>query len=302
MAIVSGKILLLLDGTELGEAALPYGEELAAKLDKELILLHVRGRDSEDLGAVRWSYLNRVAECVARHLEERRPDGGRARVSTMHVDERPGSVCSLVVNNDIEMIIMAASSRSGPSPTRRMGFAAERGCQRIPVPIMLVSPRSVRRPYQKQRLFERILVPLDDAAASKLALPAAEKLAVELNAGITLFQAAHTPIPFTYTGDGMTSMYGYVQLNQWEVERVEDELVQCEAELKAKGIDVNHLVISGLKTAEEIVEAAKKVGADLIVMSGDEVARPLRPFFVSLAQKVLQLGDMPVVQAHSRAY
>ena len=86
------------------------------------------------------------------------------------------------------------------------------------------------------------------------------------------------------------------------MERVEDELVQCEAELKAKGIDANHLVISGLKTAEEIVEAAKKVGADLIVMSGDEVARPLRRFFVSLAQKVLQLGDMPVVQAHSRAY
>jgi len=291
-----------LDGTELGETAIPYGEELAARLDKELVLLHVRGRDSQGFGPVRWSYLNRLAECVGRHMEERRPNGGRARVSTMQVDDRAGSVCRLVVNNDIEMIVMAASSHSGLSPVRTIGFPSERSCQRIPSPIMLVNPRSARRPYQRQKLFERILVPLDDAPASKLALPAAERLAVELNAGITLFQAAHAAIPFTYTDDGVTSLYNYVQLNQWELERVEEELSRCEAELKAKGLDADHIVVSGLKTAEEILRAVERVGADLIVMSGDERTGVLRRFFVSLTERVLKLGDIPVVEANSRAY
>ena len=40
------RILLPLDGSEIAEMALPYGEELARSLGSELILFHVRGQST----------------------------------------------------------------------------------------------------------------------------------------------------------------------------------------------------------------------------------------------------------------
>jgi nucleotide-binding universal stress UspA family protein len=44
------RILLPLDGSELSEMALPYGEDLASKLGSEVILYHVHGHEYVSIG------------------------------------------------------------------------------------------------------------------------------------------------------------------------------------------------------------------------------------------------------------
>ena len=63
------RILLPLDGSEVAEIALPYGRELARKLDSELILFHVCGPEHHQQEHMHKVYLNSLAETLRRNLK-----------------------------------------------------------------------------------------------------------------------------------------------------------------------------------------------------------------------------------------
>jgi nucleotide-binding universal stress UspA family protein len=58
------RILLPLDGSELSEMALSYGEELASKLGSEIILYHVYGHEHRHQERMHKMYLDRLDETV----------------------------------------------------------------------------------------------------------------------------------------------------------------------------------------------------------------------------------------------
>ena len=60
------RILLPLDGSEIAETAIPYGEELARRLGSEIVLYHTHGPEHQEQQHMRQMYLDRLAETDAK--------------------------------------------------------------------------------------------------------------------------------------------------------------------------------------------------------------------------------------------
>jgi nucleotide-binding universal stress UspA family protein len=295
------KILLPLDGSELAEIALPYGEELARSLGSELILFHVHGPEHEHYERMHQMYLNRLAETVKRNVRDGQPNGTEVKVTTkVEVGDPHENICQLVKENDIGLIIMTAVSASGLKVGKMLGSVTDHTCRTVPVPVLLIRPQVTQRIEGKKRLINLILLPLDGSDLSKLALPVGEELAAKLKIPITLFQMAHIIIlPVDDAGAGLGAYYA--KLTDEEEKRVRIEIVALVAELKEKGFDATQIVVTGLNAADGIIEVAKKIGADLVVMCTYGQSGLRRWILGSVSEKVLHHLEIPLLLVHARA-
>jgi len=294
------RILLPLDGSELSEMALPYGEELASKLGSEVILYHIHGHEHSQQEHMYQIYLDRLAETVQRNVRKGQPKGTEVKVTTkVEAGEPTENICNLVDINKVDLIIMTAVSASGLKVGKMLGSVTDHVCQTVPIPVMLIRPQSVKQTDKKRRLVNRMLIPLDGSELSKLALPITEELAAKLKVRITLFQMAHMIYP--YVAGDYVSMIDYTKLGEGEEQRVRAEMIALKKELREKGLTVTHSVISGTDAANEIIEAGKEVDADLVVMSTHGRSGLGRWVFGSVAEKVLRHGETPLLLVHARA-
>ncbi len=293
------RILLPLDGSELSEMSLPYGEELARKLGSEIILYHVHGHEQSQQEHVHQIYLDRLAETVQRNVRKGKPKGTEVKVTTKVEAGKPTeNICNLVDKNKVDLIIMTAVSASGLKIGKILGSVTDHICRTVPIPVMLIRPQSAKRTDKKRRLFNRILIPLDGSELSKLVLPVGEELATKLKVSATLFQMAT-----------MVRLYGsepsvyldYKKLDENEKRRVNAEMIALEGELRERSLNVTHIVTSGSDAADEIIKVGKKINADLVVMSTHGQSGLVRWVFGSVAEKVLRHGEIPLLLVHARA-
>ena len=293
------RILLPLDGSEIAEMILPYGEELARRLGAEVILFHIRGPEHQQDERMHQMYLDRLANTVKRNIRKRWRKGTEAKVTTIvEAGELPENICNLVDKTDVGLIIMAAVSASGLKVGKMLGSVTDHVCRTVPVPVMLIRPQGIERTEGKKRLINRILLPLDGSDLSKRALPVGEELAVKLKVPITLFQMAHVIYPY---GGEPAPFVDYEKFSEDEARRVRGEIIALEKELREKGLTVTHSVTSGTDAAHEILEAGKKVGADLVVMSTHGRSGLRRWVLGSVTEKVLRHGEIPLLLVNVRA-
>jgi nucleotide-binding universal stress UspA family protein len=144
-------------------------------------------------------------------------------------------------------------------------------------------------------MYKKILVPLDGSEMAKTALGQAEKLAKTFDAEIILFQV----VPFM-------PIYGSPELvtplivDEKQKEAVEKYLVNLTEELKKRGLRVSAMVRTGQQVALEIIDFAKEVGADLIVMCTHGRSGITRWVLGSVALKILTRGETPVLLIRSK--
>jgi nucleotide-binding universal stress UspA family protein len=144
-------------------------------------------------------------------------------------------------------------------------------------------------------MYKKILVPLDGSELAKKALDEAEKLANCFGAEIILFQV----VPFM-------PIYGSPELvtplivDEKQKEAVEKYLVNLTEELKKRGLRVSAMVRTGQQVALEIIDFAKEVGADLIVMCTHGRSGITRWVLGSVALKILTRGETPVLLIRSK--
>jgi nucleotide-binding universal stress UspA family protein len=295
------RILLPLDGSELSEMALPYGEELAGKLGSEVILYHIHGTEHSNQEHMHQMYLDRLAETVQTNIRNNQPKGTEVKVTTkVDTGEPTENICNLVDKNKIDLIIMTAVSTSGLKVGKMLGSVTDHVCQTVPIPVMLIRPQSVKQTDKKRQLVNRILIPMDGSELSKLALPVGEELATKLKVSVTLFQMA-TMIRLYDDGSGPSAYVDYTKFNEVEKKRVSSEMITLVKELKKKGLDVTSVVTSSFDAAYEIIEVCKKVGVDLVVMSTHGRSGLGRWVFGNVAEKVLRHGETPLLLVHARA-
>ena len=203
------RILMPLDGSELAEISLPYGEELAAKLGSEIILYHVRGTDQAELEHIHEVYLDTVAGNARRIVGETNK-GAKVTVE-IESGEPAQNICDLVEKNKIDLIVMTAVSASGLKIGKMLGSVTDHVCHTVPVPVMIVRPQNAKRLRGKKQVFNNILISLDGSELSKRALPVGEALAAGLKIPITLFEM----VPMVYPSANVSNMYGsdYVKIN-----------------------------------------------------------------------------------------
>ena len=291
------KILLPLDGSEIAEICLPYGEDFARNFGSELTLYHVRESDDEVVEHIHQVYLDRLAESTKQKLMNAGAQG--FKVFTKIQSGFPAeSTCTLVDQNKIDLIIMASVSSSGLKIGKKLGSVADQLCRTLPAPILLIRPqRSCSDGNQK--LITKILVPLDGSDLSKMALPVAKELALKLKVPIILFQMVSTIYP--YVAGNYIDVTGSEQMNDSLRKLVGDEIFSIEKEFAENGLIVNVDISTGTDAANEIMLVCKELAVDLIVMATHGRSGLGKWVLGSVAEKVLRYGETPLLLINARA-
>lgn len=147
-------ILVPLDGSILGEAALPCAEELARTSGASLVLMQaVTPPHLEiELAEARSPHLARLSEEYLEHatatarnylagIQKRLSENGIAVHTAVEMGQAPEAILASSRSNAVDMIALSTHGRSGISALV-MGSVANKVLYSAEVPVLLVRPRS----------------------------------------------------------------------------------------------------------------------------------------------------------------
>ncbi len=289
------KILVPLDGSELAEVTLPYVEELAGRLNSEVVLLHSCQPEHRQFQHMHEIYINDMAEQVGSRIKKHwTKSTATVRAQTITANEASESICNYVQEKSMGLVVMATHGASG-FKTWALGSVVDKVCRSISVPTLLIRANASKS-VEKSKLFNRILLTLDGSEASKTAMPFALELATRLKASIVLFQMVRSS--YMYAGaDGMTPGMGvdYARIDAMEEKRVHGYMAGVASEIREKGIPVTYQVAVGIDAAQGILDVGHKSNTDLVVMASRGNSGITRWVLGSVAEKVLREGDLPLL-------
>ena len=138
--------------------------------------------------------------------------------------------------------------------------------------------------------FQKILVPTDFSSDAEAALAEAIDFARSFGGNIVLLHVHHMPV-YGATPYGYTYPTGLLdEARQHAVARLNEH----EQKVSAEGVKVTSELIDGLPS-HEIVEAAKRTGADLIVMGTRGLTGLKHVLLGSVAERTLRHAPCPVM-------
>jgi nucleotide-binding universal stress UspA family protein len=276
------RILLPLDGSEHGAAAVTRLRPLLLRKHAELLLLRVvaaphglegdRARALEELGAEAVRYLEEVEGSL-------RSEGVPIR-SLVRTGPAAGEILDVARKEGATLIAMATHGRSG-LPRWILGSVAEKVLRASPVPVLALRsfgegggppPAAEFRP-------KRILAAIDAADRSLAALEPAVELAEIFRAEVRLIHVCDDALSCSVPVPQLTRAYE-----------------RC----KEAGLAVEPLLRQG-DPAGQILEAAQEVSADLVALATHGRSGPSRWLLGSVAERVLRSTSLPLLLVRSPA-
>jgi len=263
------RILVMLDGSDLAEVAVPYAEELSRHLGSQIILASVlwvepksalemifeSGREqpySDLMETPLGQYLQKVAI---------QADPVKRIVLTGMPDEQ---ILGLADNSRVELIVLSSHGGSGIKHFV-FGSVADKVVRAAKVPVLVLKPKSdIPRPLVNPRL-RRILVPLDGSQVSEAVLPHVEELALKSGADLTLLSVLTKGYHNIAQSGHKWVVYPEQQMESDKASAM-IYLNNIAARLTKRGVSVMSEVKFG-DSAEQIATSAAEMGADLVAMS-----------------------------------
>lgn len=309
------RILVPLDGSELAEIALPFSQELAEKLDSEIILLNVRAPGEDPENPEHRVYLSTMAETLEQKIKKSGdiPPGQKMKVesaiigSTGLLTHAAEEIVDFAEKENVSLIIMATHGRTG---VRRwaLGSTADKVVRAAQCPVFLVRA-NIDVPAKIQ--MNKILVPLDGSKQSETVLTHIQNLAPKLQAQVILLHVVVPPY-HVYTGaetgiygTGTYGVAGMVKVPYSEdeikplIESAEEYLLKVSDKLTNEGVETSHNVRVG-PAGEEIITTTDELGADMVTMSTHGESGFSRWEHGSIADKVLHAGNTPLLLVRER--
>jgi nucleotide-binding universal stress UspA family protein len=295
-------LLVPLDGSPAAEAALPHALAVARATGWTIGLVQVvpfpmyDGLSSPEVFPanlqIYWVETIKAAEVYLAETAARLTQLGVV-VEHQVLEGDPATMLLSHVSHDetVAMVVMATHGWGGFRHLI-LGSVAEKMLPSLPVPQLLVHSQepfdlAVGAPYRT------ILVPLDGSAHSEQALHLAEQMARKNAAELVLMYSIQTP------NDVALARQGYRP--DWDDEHLADMrskageyLMEKAAPYAAHDIPVRALVRDG-HPGDQIVVAAREVGADLIVMATHGRTGLRRLWLGSMATFVVRHSPIPVL-------
>lgn len=141
-------------------------------------------------------------------------------------------------------------------------------------------------------MFDKILLPTDGSDVSLAAADRAIAMATLSGAGL---HAVFVQEPYPYAGVGFSSNSGRDEHEAAARRQSSAAFAHIAGKAEGTGITLTTEHIEGTNPAEAIVEAARRCGADVIVMGSHGRRGVARVMLGSVAGKVLMLTDLPVM-------
>jgi nucleotide-binding universal stress UspA family protein len=323
------KILIALDGSAWSRQILTPIRRLLTPADHELVLLRVAELPTGIVGApprpVSASWMTSMYESqrdieYALHpiydsqleANERAaieltllPDqqllrrDGYSVTSMVRFGDPAEEIGNLARSADIDIVAMATHGQAG---LRRllMGSVAEQVLRDLTIPVLLMRPSDrTEDPALTRPALHRLtaLVPLDGSPTAEQALDCAIDLASNIDARLVL--AAVEPV----SGDINLAEAGAIP--SWELAEHESAIVrlngylkQTATQLRQLDLDVETRLAEG-STADEILRISAAEHADIIIMTTRGRSGVERLLLGSVAAKVLQNANVPVLLARA---
>jgi nucleotide-binding universal stress UspA family protein len=304
-------ILVPLDGSALAETVVPHAEALARLMDRTLLLLHVvtpaeisqtrvwiatvpadLRREWEE---TRLSQIHTYLAAVATRLQA---EGLHVRTEVL-MDHDPAAAIVGRAERDpaVTLIAMATHGRSGLSRWM-LGSVAAKVLQAAPKPLLLLRARQGAEMDVPEAGYRMIVVPLDGSAFAEQALEHAQVLAAASNADLVLV-AAVPAVDDSGLAEAGVVPYWMEAACQAEHERVDHYLTHLAKRLALAGLRVHTRLVTG-PPAEVILRAGAAEYADLIVMTTHGRSGLPRLWLGSVAAKVAQGAEVPLLLVRAR--
>lgn len=305
------RMLVPLDGSELAEVALPYSEELAEKLDSEVILVNVRRPSEDPDNPEHRVYLSKMVATTEQDIKKSPflPPGEKIKVDSAIIGSsglltHPAEeIVDYAEKENISLIVMATHGRTGVKRWA-LGSTADKVVRASKSPVLLIRANTDVR---KNAGLDKILVPLDGSKQSETILSHIESLASRLKARVILLHVVeqlHHIYPVAeemgyYGGIGMVKVpYSEEELKPLKA-GAEEYLQKVSGKLMAEGIKTSYQVKVG-SAGEEIIKAEEEMGVDMVAMSTHGQSGFSRWEHGSIADKVLHAGNTPLLLVRER--
>lgn len=283
------RILVPLDGSDLAELALPYAEELAIAFGSEVVLLYISEAAEDQYRHMHQLYVEDIAGQMSSRIK---------KVSPLVLDGAPAKeIIDYAKKHKVALIIMASHGRSGRTPWST-GSVANKVLHTAKIPLLLVKTNQPPKRAAGKRILKRILLPLDGSEAGEAAVPYVGEIVSRLELEVILFGVV-SPGKHIRTVGGLD----YVLYPEQDLELVKAEaseyLKKVHQRLKEGKGKVRVEVRVG-RVAQEIIKFAQETGVSLIAISSHGHSGIERWVFGSVADKVLQASEMPVLVVRAK--
>jgi nucleotide-binding universal stress UspA family protein len=145
-------------------------------------------------------------------------------------------------------------------------------------------------------IYNTILVPLDGSKRAETILPHVQALAQHHDAKVILLQVVE-PLP-----PSVGLQHSCMELgdeSEWRAKQAESYLAVLQEEFRDKGIEARTSVAHG-SAVGAIIDAAKREGADLIALAGQDQAGWSEDFYGCVATGMLHHVDWPLLLVRSK--
>jgi nucleotide-binding universal stress UspA family protein/predicted transcriptional regulator len=297
-------ILVPLDGSELGEKALPWAIQLAQHLGISLTLVRAVpwlefpvSQFGGYITAETYDQIVRTDHTVAdEYLTGKQAELSNLclSVNTVMRDGAAAEVIHDVADEIGAYAVVMASHGHGGVKRFVLGSVGERLFEQATIPILLV--RATERTQAPS--LHQVLVPLDGSTFAERAIDQA--LEVVGMDGLLVLLRVVEPIYDAVGGGDLTSFV----LDEDATRRAEDEarnyLHRTAASLSARGHRVETRLHRG-RPATQILESTGEINPDVIVMTTHGRSGPARWLMGSVADEVFRSTDLPVFMVSVRA-
>ena len=272
------KIVVTLDGSKLAEVALPYAEELAAKMGYDIVLLTILETEDTDEYANHSRYIKTIEEITKYHTVKYTEGRGDKPINVTAVT-RCGNPAEEITKyaqfQGLPLIVMASHGRSGVGRWT-VGSVADKVVRSHHYqPVMLIRAKGSHSDIREKRILKKALVPLDGSDTSEEVIPYIIEIAAKLEMEVTLLHVVPKP-------------------NHNDITKIEANLESVCNRLKDNNISVNYKINFG-SVAENIIDFADEFAFDLIGMSTRGMNRTDIFTIGSIAQKVFFGGNTPIL-------
>ncbi len=285
------KVLVPLDGTLFAESVLPDALRLAGEGGKIVLVRAANWRMYDSTYgeySIRYSvevsdeYLAHEAAVLARN-------NVKVETETLVMRDAALAVEQAATEFKVDIIVVATHARSGRDRLV-YGSVAWDIVSHARVPVLLRHSMQDPGHQSGEGVERRILVPLDKSVLAETALPLAEALALENNAGLNLI----TVIPDSAVSNTTPNM-GLGRGDYAHTPKLTDDALKYLAGVASTlKVDVRYEVLDG-KTANRIVQAADAWGITDVVMASHGRTGLSRVFIGSVADTLIHHLHCPVI-------
>jgi nucleotide-binding universal stress UspA family protein len=285
------KMVVLLDGSKLAEVVFTYAQELSARLNINLELLHVCDPREEDQLPMHQAYMDHMAEVLQKNIAGICSKiGSKTSVQKIKTQGKvvvgypPEEILKYTEENNIDLIMLSTHGRSGIS-IWDLGNVTHKVIHASKVPIWMV-PSELREEILCDTLPKKtIVIPLDGSKLSEAVIPHAINIAKQ--------RGVETELVLIHVEDPNLNFADVLPRNDLkrrlsfslDKKKYLDETVK---RIEKEGIKARGELLKGYR-AQAIINFVKNNPAQLIAMTTHGHAALTSMIFGSVTENILHL-------------